>query len=172
MKKTSFVLLAITLVFLCACGSAEKPAETPAPVITEAPVPEVPKETLSAIEHDLKRAAIDDVLVSVRSVEGKVKVSVHLDPAVLKYMLALDMEPTILKLKDDLSIYEAELYEYKISASFYKGGKVDNVMSWTSSDLETGDFMSPMDGVIKPMTVEDVYKYCEYTPGEYEKMKD
>lgn len=167
MKRLLAVLLIGALTFLCSCSSVS--SQEDGATVPESPAVEqkIPFDALRSISSDLESAAIDEVRVVALDDDGKLKVSVRLDPAITKYSFALDMEPTIEELKDALIEYDVELSEYEMSAVFYKNGEVDNIMFWTSTDLETGHFVSPLDGLSADMSVSAVFEHCEYTAGEY-----
>lgn len=166
MKRLWFVLLLGTLVFLCSCASTSSQGDDSA--VGTVGETQIPIDTMHSISSDLESVAIDEVKVIALDDNGKIKISVYLDPAVTKYSFALNMEPILARLREDLSLHEIELSEYKMSAFFYKNGEVDSAMSWTSTDLDSGHFVSPMDGVSVDLTVSEVYAQCGYAEGEYE----
>ncbi len=171
MKKGFIVMLFIAMFCLCACSSNDQPIKTPMPAsASNQTMSSISSGVKKTIEDDLKSSAIDDVRVLVSEDEGKLKVSVRVDPTVTDYSLALNMEPTVIKLKEDLDKYHIELSEYSITAVFYKNGEVDALKWWKSSDLETGQFVSTSDGVSNEKTVAEVFEFCKYSEGDYNNM--
>ncbi len=166
MKKTIFTSLFILVFLMSACGSSPDMQDTDAdPNTTDER--QISLETLNTIEADINEAAFDDIWSYARDVDGKIDVSVHVDPAEMNYMLALNLEPIVEKLKEDIDLYGIELSEFEISDAFYKNGEKDSFLIWTSSDLETGQLVSTKEGIVRDATLLEVYEYCGYTPGEY-----
>lgn len=163
---TVITCLSLSLLLLTACG-VQGTLQTEAPsIVSESPSPTINPEAISLIKAAIAKASIDEVSVFCLQEDGKLSVKVHLDPLVLKYQFAQDLEPSLLALKEIINEYGIELSEFEFSSVSYKGGKADNIMVWTSSDLLNGSFVNPGDKIVdKEMSLEDIFEYCEYTSG-------
>jgi len=164
-----FIILAALLsTFLCLCGCTSQVSHPDAygqaaSQADDAPV-SINKDTIGEIKSAIEAAAIDEVSTLVNDSDGKIKVSVMLDPMVTTYQLALNLDPIIPALREALDQYTIELDEFSIAGRIYKDGEVYNIPHWKSADLKSGELVNPMEGVVSEMTVEELFDYCGYSP--------
>ena len=159
MKKIAAFLWAIILVAaICGCSHAA-PEPTPEPT----PEPAASQEECDEIAFTIQRVCESDVSVSAYCHGQDIDIYVTIDPIILKYQFAINLDASLPVAKDALEERGFSLGEFSVIGAYYENGEKSTSISWVSEDFETGFFVDAKNGgVIPNATVDKVFEYCEY----------
>lgn len=158
-----------TLIVLCwlllmtGCSiNAGKTVPSPASLLST-PDQVIGEEVCDALESGIANSCVDAVNVYVDYRNDGFDISVYIDPLIINYQLASNLEISVNVVKEVLAKYDVPLTNFSINGVSYEDGKSAHIISWSSSDLETGLLYDNKNGTaIANATVERVFSYCDY----------
>ena len=163
-RKTILLLFGLALsLALCCCGTTEQKNEavesSPAAEVSA----EIDKETLQGIERAIKESTAEDIMVYVTGNDGAVQIDVSINPIILNYQFAMILDPVVEATKAEIDARDVPLSKFRVSGLFFKDGAASHVITWDTTDLETGDFVATKDNYAKKgASLDDIFAFCEY----------
>lgn len=152
----------LALLLMAGCGTSQPPApSSPTPDPTHA-VATVDYSVCKEIQRSIEASITQDATVLVSGKDEGVQISITIDPVVMNYQFAMVLDPAASAAKEALVAQGVALVKFQVAGIYYKDGETDGMITWESTDMETGFLAATKDAVFKDMSLADVLEFCEY----------